>query len=548
MLSQRIVRWSRTRKGLRAGPGCINITAMGSADLGGLSSGGMKSMSRILIVEDEFVVSCDLEESLVQLGHEVLTPVSTGPDALRAVEEHKPDLVLMDIGLKGEMDGIDTARLVRERFHIPIVYLTAYSETDVLERAKVTQPFGYLIKPFRYSDLKAVIEIGLHKSQMEKQLRLSESRYRAVVEDQTELICRFSQDGALAFVNDAFCRFLNNNSDELLGRNFYSIAAGADRDRLAHQLGSLSSHSPTVTWEHELTGPSGDIRWVQWINRVIVPPYGQEREFQAVGRDVTDRKRLEEELQKSVATAERLRLEAEAANQAKTQFLNYVSHELRTPLNAIIGFSEILEQQLQGKLTSEHMNFLRCISRSGWHLLRLVNDLLDLARVEAGKTELELSQVIIGDVVDKCLMMLKESALKRNVTVTVDVAPELSGRHIYADELKLRQILLNLLSNAVKFNPIGGRVEVTVRADGQALFVCIRDTGIGLSSQDSERIFDPFERVRHEPGQGREGTGLGLALAKMFVKLHGGKIWAESEGPGRGSSFIFTIPLVGSDC
>jgi len=525
----------------------MNIPAMRSVDLVVLSSGGMKSMSRILIVEDDFVVSSDLEESLLNLGHEVLAPVSTGPDALRAVEELKPDLVLMDIGLEGEMDGIDTAGLVRERFHIPVVYLTGYAETNVLERAKVTQPFGYLVKPFRYNDLKAAIEIGLHKSLMEKQLRLSESRYRAVVEDQTELICRFSRDGTLAFVNDAFCRFLNNGREELLGRNFFSIAAGGNSERLAKQLESLDSHSPTLTWEHELTGPAGDIRWVQWINRVILPPYGQEREFQAVGRDVTDRKRLEEELQKSVATAEQLRLEAEAANQAKTQFLNYVSHELRTPLNAIIGFSEILEQQLQGKVTSEHMNFLRCVSRSGWHLLRLVNDLLDLARVEAGKTELELSQVIIGDVVDKCLMMLKESALKRNVTVTVDIAPDLNGRPIYADELKLRQVLLNLLSNAVKFNPIGGHVEVKVRADGQALCVCVKDTGIGLSSQDSERIFDPFERVKHEPGQGREGTGLGLALTKMFVNLHGGKIWAESEGPGRGSSFIFTIPILRSD-
>ena len=226
------------------------------------------------------------------------------------------------------------------------------------------------------------------------------------------------------------------------------------------------------------------------------------------------------------------------ASRHKSEFLANMSHELRTPLNAIIGFSEVLLERMFGEVNEKQDEYLRDILESGQHLLSLINDVLDLSKVEAGRMELEVEPFSLADALASGVTMLKERAVRHDISLELEVEPGLDL--IEADERKVKQIVFNLLSNAVKFTPDGGQVKITARRVAGAVEVAVRDTGVGLAPDDLEHLFDEFRQVG--PAAARtEGTGLGLALTRRLVELHGGRIWVESK-PGAGSTFTFTLP------
>ena len=229
----------------------------------------------------------------------------------------------------------------------------------------------------------------------------------------------------------------------------------------------------------------------------------------------------------------------EIANKHKSEFLANMSHELRTPLNAIIGFSEVLLERLFGELNEKQDDYLKDIHSSGRHLLSLINDILDLSKIEAGHMELERSSFAVESALANAMTLVRERAQRHGIMLGQQVDPRLG--EIVADERKFKQILLNLLSNAVKFTPDNGRIDVTARRDGRDILVAVHDTGIGIAAQDQAAVFEEFRQVGSDYTRKQEGTGLGLALTKRFVELHGGRIWLESE-PGKGSTFTFTIP------
>ena len=235
----------------------------------------------------------------------------------------------------------------------------------------------------------------------------------------------------------------------------------------------------------------------------------------------------------------RLYGELETASKHKSEFLANMSHELRTPLNAIIGFSQVLRQQLFGEVNEKQAEYLDDILSSGNHLLSLINDVLDLSKVEAGQVELEIDDFSLREALERGLVMVRERASKNSLRLSLELAPDVDI--VRGDERRLQQVVFNLLSNAVKFTPAGGSVAVaTARLDGEVK-VSVTDTGPGIAPDDRERIFEEFQQTDVGVGQ-REGTGLGLALSKSLVELHGGRIWVESEA-GRGSRFVFTMPL-----
>lgn len=233
---------------------------------------------------------------------------------------------------------------------------------------------------------------------------------------------------------------------------------------------------------------------------------------------------------------------AEAANGAKSVFLANMSHELRTPLNHIIGFTELIVDNRFGDLNTKQKKYMNNVLQSGQHLLSLVNDILDISKVESGKLEMQPVPVDLKHMMQNSLIMVKEKALKHGIRLSLDTGgiPE----SIMADERKLKQILYNLLANAVKFTPVGGSVNCIAIHSGSNgdIEVSVTDTGIGISAADLKRIFDPFEQVEGSISRRFQGTGLGLSLTKKLVELHGGKIWAESDGVGKGATFRFTIP------
>ncbi len=232
--------------------------------------------------------------------------------------------------------------------------------------------------------------------------------------------------------------------------------------------------------------------------------------------------------------------ELEVASRHKSEFLANMSHELRTPLNAIIGFSEVLTEGMAGELNERQTEYLRDILESGRHLLSLINDILDLSKIEAGRMELQVGTFSLRDALQNGLTMVRERASRQGIALAAEIAPEIG--QIDADERKVKQVIFNLLSNAVKFTPSGGRVEVRAALRDGDVEVAVRDSGVGIPHEEQERIFEEFHQVGGSATKAQEGTGLGLALAKKFVELHGGSIRVESS-PGAGSTFTFALPV-----
>jgi len=230
----------------------------------------------------------------------------------------------------------------------------------------------------------------------------------------------------------------------------------------------------------------------------------------------------------------------ESANRHKSEFLANMSHELRTPLNAIIGFSEVLGERLFGDLNEKQAEYTDDILSSGRHLLSLINEILDLSKVEAGRMELEAATFDLPLAIDNARTFVRERATKHGITLDVDVDDRLGD--FVGDERKIKQILLNLLSNAVKFTPEGGRIGIEARQADGVVEISVSDTGVGIAPEDQPKIFEEFRQVGTDYVHKSEGTGLGLTLAKKFIELHGGKIWIESE-VRKGSKFTFTLPI-----
>ena len=336
----------------------------------------------------------------------------------------------------------------------------------------------------------------------------------------------------LKFASDALARRTTRQTDLLVAANRSSygssrnlfIAAAAGAVVLALLLGYVLSWSligPIQRVVGRLAGiASGDFsRHVEVANR---------DELGDLGARVNE---MNDELQ-------RLYRELEAASRHKSEFLANMSHELRTPLNAILGFSQVLEKRLFGELNEKQGEYVEDIRSSGNHLLSLINDVLDLSKVEAGQIELEVAPFSLREAVERGIVMVRERASKNEVALAAEIAPEVQV--VTADERRIRQVLFNLLSNAVKFTPAGGRIEVSAaRVNGQ-IQVAVADTGPGIALEDRDRIFEEFQQTDVGARQ-HEGTGLGLALSKRLVELHGGRIWVESE-LGAGSRFVFTLP------
>jgi len=391
------------------------------------------------------------------------------------------------------------------------------------------RPVQYLAIRFDISDRK----------QAEVELQKSRAYYQGIIADQTELICRFLPDGTLTFVNDTYCKFFQKLPEELLGHSFTPLLPEEDADIPGQHFSQLSIDKPVVTYEHRVIAPDGTLHWQQWSDRALFDANGEFIEFQAVGRNITALKEAEAQLQQT--NAELLR-----ATRMKDEFLANMSHELRTPLNAILGMTEGLQEKVFGELNARQLKTLQTVERSGTHLLELINDILDVAKIESGQFELHCTQTTVSLLCQSSLTFIRQQALKKQIQLEIQLPATLPD--IVVDERRLRQVLINLLNNAVKFTPEGGHITLEAsllpgEGEQNTIRFAVIDTGIGIAPEHRNKLFKPFMQIDSALNRQYSGTGLGLALVKRIVELHGGQVGLTSE-VGVGSCFTLDLPGV----
>jgi PAS domain S-box-containing protein len=393
----------------------------------------------------------------------------------------------------------------------------------------------------------------------QEHLQKSEEKYSTIVEKGNDGIV-ILQDEVIKFANSRIQSLTGFTSEETIGKSFIDFVSQRFRP-LVIEMYKRRTAGEEVPGRYEIsisTKDGGEIS-VE-VNANPIDFEGKPADM-AIIRDITERKRAADELAKlneelklfnlqlESKVEERTRqLEeavsvAEASNKTKSEFLASMSHELRTPLNAIIGFSQVLHERYFGDLNEKQSEYVADIVDSGKHLLSLINDVLDLSKIEAGKMELEVSEVKIADLLQNSLVMIKEKALSHSISLDLQIADNINGTKIAADERRLKQVMFNLLSNSAKFTPDGGSIKVEASKGEKELVISVSDTGIGMTPQEQKRLFEAFYQASGGIKGKTPGTGLGLAITKSIVEKHGGKIWMESEGPNKGSKFTFTLPL-----
>jgi len=447
--------------------------------------------------------------------------------------------------------------------------------------------------------VQAVVQDISECKKAEKALQESEERFAQFMEHLPALAFMKDAEGRYLYANSAYKTILGIDPSDRIGKTDDEVwpaevaATFRERDR---QI--LATGQPLETVD-TLTDGAGR-RIIHLNSKFPIFRQGKPALIGGIGMDITEAKKAEaelevlsrdlekrveartseleaaqeamlnlvedinkskDELEEKALELEEMNIKIQEATEAKSRFLANMSHELRTPLNAIIGFSEILADQTFGELNEKQTKYTNNVLVSGRHLLQLINDILDLSKVEAGKLELELSGVNIKGLLENSLIMIKEKAMKHGIRLDSHISQEVMGLEILADERKLKQIMFNLLSNAAKFTPDNGEIRLSAElisdfgsriselekegrivSDLSAIEISVADTGIGIKPEDQERVFGEFEQLDSTYARRQEGTGLGLALTRRLVKLHGGRIWVESEGEGKGSTFTFVIP------
>lgn len=519
---------------------------------GDAAAASLLAPKRVLAVDDSPTYLDLLSEALRGEGYEVVTAAS-GEEALALLEVQKVDAILLDLMMPG-LSGEETCRRVKAVAAlrgVPLLMLTALDEQKAMIAGINAGADDYISKSADFEVLHARLRAQLRRRQFEDEHR--RIRDEMLRTEQEARFLRLFRSSILGLVmggargptdaNDAFLDMVGAARAELAaGRlTWMGLTPEEWRPVARRAMDELVATGKAGPWEQELVRADG--------TRVpVLVGLAATEGGTGVGflLDRTEAKVAERRLRETAAALEQVNRELEAArdraereSRFKSRFLASMSHELRTPLNAIIGFSELLAERIPGPLEPTQAEYVDNVLQSGRHLLTLVNDILDLSKIEAGRMELHRERTTLGAVVDAVQGVAAALAARKKLLLEVRLEPGLPELDV--DPLRVKQVLFNLVSNAVKFTPAGGRVRLGARAEDGWVCVEVEDSGIGIRAEDLPRLFREFEQIEPETGDKPEGTGLGLALVQRFVHMHGGSVEVRSE-PGKGSVFSVRLP------
>ncbi|KPQ01024.1 MAG: two component signal transduction system hybrid histidine kinase / response regulator with PAS senso [Bacteroidetes bacterium HLUCCA01] len=498
----------------------------------------MDKKTRLLIVEDERIVAMDLRHRLERFGYEVVDMVASGTAAMQAVEQHHPDMVLMDIRIQGEMDGIETAGELHRRFDIPHIYLTAHRDGETINRAKHTEPFGYLLKPFNDREIQTTIEMAVYKHEMSLKLKQSELKFRSLIQNSNDIIALLGENGEINFVSPSSFRVLGYTDEELIGTDIARHLDEPSRQKLDEFLESLQQAAEPHALSMELRFLHKQKGYV-FLDVVgsLFRVEGMDSGVVLNARDITDRKRDQMELVQAKNKAEEM-------NRLKSTFLSNISHEIRTPLTGILGFASILESELEDE---QHLHMIRNITRSGLRLLETMDAVLDLALIEATRIEMVEDTVQLSTEVQQAVRLVATLAVEKSLRIKVLAKNE--PQQLRLDQRLLGQVLNNVIGNAIKFTEKGSVTitidTVTETEKGHRMrwaVVEVKDTGIGISEDFLPRIFDEFKQESTGSTRKYEGAGIGLHIAKRFLDMMGARVEVQSK-LGAGTTFTMFFPI-----
>jgi PAS domain S-box-containing protein len=388
----------------------------------------------------------------------------------------------------------------------------------------------------RYAVARDVTE----RKRADETLRESTEQLRLLVDTVKDYaIFMLDPSGQVASWNQGAERIKGYKPHEIIGRHFACFYTPEDvqkgKPEYELQVAIVEGRYEEEGWRIR---KDGSRFWANVIITALTDGAGKPRGFSKITRDVTERKKVQQLIEQQNRELELRNREVERATKLKSKFLASMSHELRTPLNAIVGFSDLLAEGTPGTLNAKQRRFVDHIKQGSAHLLQLINDILDLSKIEAGQLELRCEDFQIKTALPEVLSTIRPLAMAKNVQIEQKME---NDQHVYADRVRFKQILYNLLSNAVKFTPKGGRIDIECHRDGNSVCISVTDTGVGIRAEDQAVIFEEFRQVEGPAGTTQEGTGLGLAITKRLVEQQGGRISLESEF-GKGSRFSFTLP------